>query len=186
MNAKNIKILLINDNSNKFIYAEEGKFKDNLFELNSVNFYDFKKEEYIIFKNYNLNLNFNKDNIINSILKYKLIPFYQYITHSKTLSKFNLYSPEIGLYYLSEILKPIFIVVIGFVILGFTSKFQRNENFFKVLFLSISVGFIVFLLKEIITMLTISLSLNFFLSYLFIILIPFFIGLYQIIKIEND
>ncbi len=186
MNAQNIKILLISDDSNKFIYAEEGKLKDNLFELNSVNFYDFKKEEYIIFNNYNLNLNFNKDNIINSILKYKLIPFYQYINHSKTLSKFNLYSPEIGLYYLSEILKPIFIVVIGFVILGFTSKFQRNENFFKVLFLSISVGFIIFLLKEIITKLTISLSLNFFLSYLFILLIPFFIGLYQVIKIEND
>ena len=102
------------------------------------------------------------------------------------LSKFNLYSPEIGLYYLSEILKPIFIVILAFVILGFTSKFQRNENFFKVLFIAISIGFGIFLLKEIIGKLTISLSIDFYISYLMIFLIPFFIGLYQVIKIENE
>ena len=34
------------------------------------------------------------------------------ISHSKTLSKFNLYSSEIGLYYLSEILKPVFICIL--------------------------------------------------------------------------
>ena len=114
------------------------------------------------------------------------MPFYKYLNHSKTLSKFNLYSPEIGLYYLSEILKPIFIVVLAFVILGFTSKFQRNENFFKVLVIAISTGFILFLLKEVIAKLTINLSINFYLSYLIIFLIPFFIGLYQVIKIENE
>ena len=106
--------------------------------------------------------------------------------HSETLSKFNLYSSEIGLYYLSEILKPFFTVVIAFVMLSFTAKFQRNENFFKVFFIAISIGFLIFLLKEIITKLTISLTLNFILSYLVIFLIPFFVGLYQIIKIEND
>ena len=31
MNAKNIKILLINDQSNKFIIAENGEFKKNIF-----------------------------------------------------------------------------------------------------------------------------------------------------------
>ena len=69
---------------------------------------------------------------------------------------------------------------------GFTSKFQRNENFFKVLFIAISIGFIFFLMKEIVTKLTISLSINFFISYLVIFLVPFFVGLYQIVKIEND
>ena len=108
------------------------------------------------------------------------------MNHTNTLSKFNLYSPEIGLYYLSQILKPIFIVVLAFVIFGLTSKFQRNENFFKVLIISISVGFGIFLLKEIISKLTITLSINFFVSYLIIFLIPFFIGLYQIVKIENE
>ena len=108
------------------------------------------------------------------------------MNHIKTLYKFNLYSPEIGLYYLTEILKPIFIVALSFVIFGFTCKFQRNENFFKVLFVSISIGFIIFLLKEIMIKLTITLSINFFISYLIILLIPFFIGLYQVVKIENE
>ena len=186
MNASDIKILLINDEANKFIMAKNGKFNNNIFLLNKVKFYNFANEEYNDIENYNLFINFNKENLINSISKYKLVPFYEYMTHTKTLSKFNLYSSEIGLYYLSEFLKPVFIVVLAFVILGFTSKFQRNENFFKVLFIAISIGFLVFLLKEIITKLTISFTLNFLLSYLVIFLIPLFIGLYQIIKIEND
>ena len=93
---------------------------------------------------------------------------------------------SIGLFYLSEVIKPIFIVVLAFVILGFTSKFQRNENFFKVLFTAISVGFLIFLLKEVIAKLTVVLSINFLMSYLIIFLIPLFIGLYQINKIENE
>ncbi len=186
MNASNIKILLINDNENKFILAEEGEFKENLFLLRNVKYYNLKDEKFENLENFNLIINFNKENILNSISKYKLVPFYKYISHSKTLSKFNLYSSEIGLYYLSEILKPIFTVILAFVIIGFTSKFQRNENFFKVLFIAISIGFIIFLFKEVVGKLTISLSLNFFISYLMIFLIPFFIGLYQVIKIENE
>tara|TARA_B100000963_G_scaffold351329_1_gene362779 strand:- start:334 stop:1413 length:1080 start_codon:yes stop_codon:yes gene_type:complete len=186
MYAKDIKILLINKNSTKFILADEGEFYKNFFNLNKVKYYDFEKDEYKILDYYNLEINFNKDNIINSISKYTLIPFYEYINHSQTLSKFNLYSPEIGLFYISEILKPLFIVVLAFVIVGFTSKFQRNENFFKVLLISISIGFSIFLLKEIITKLTVSLSINFIISYLIIFIIPFLIGLYQVIKIENE
>ena len=186
MSASNIKILLISKETNQFIMAKKGEFINNIFLLNKVKYYNFKKEEYKNLDNYSLKINFNKENLINSISKYKLVPFYKYINHSKTLSKFNLYSSEIGLYYLSEILKPIFIVVIAFVMIGFTAKFQRNENFFKVLFIAISVGFLIFLLKEIITKLTITLTLNYMLSYLVIFLIPFFIGLYQIIKIENE
>ena len=144
------------------------------------------KMKIIKFRKFYLFINFNKDNLLNSISKYKLVPFYKYLNHTKTLNKFNLYSPEIGLYYLSEILKPIFIVVLSFVIIGFTSKFQRNENFFKVLFIAISVGFIIFLLKEIISKITISLSINFFIFFLIIFFIPLFIGLYQIIKLENE
>ena len=183
MKAKNIKILSIYDNSNSFILAENGEIKNNVFELNDVVFYNLSEEEYMRLENYNLIINFNKENIIDSISKYKLIPFYKYFKHSKTLSKFNLYSPEIGLYYLSEIFKPIFLVVISFVIVGFTSKFQRNENFFKVLFVSISIGFIIFLLKEIITKLTISLSINFFISYSIIFIIPFLNVIFIVSKI---
>ncbi len=148
MNASNIKILMINNKTNKFIMADNGKFYKNLFKLNNVKYYEFKTEEFKNLDNYNLIINFNKENLIDSLSKYKLVPFYNYLKHSKTLSKFNLYSSEIGLFYLSEILKPIFIVILAFVILGFTSRFQRNENFFKVLFVAIAVGFLIFLLKE--------------------------------------
>ena len=186
MKARNIKILLIGDQSNKFILAESGEFRKNIFSLKKVKYYNFFNEEYSHLESLDFEINFNKENILNSISKYKLVPYYKYINHSKTLSKFNLYSEEIGLYYLSEVLKPIFIVVLAFVIIGFTSKFQRNENFFKVLFISISIGFLIFLLKEIISKLTINLSINIYFSYLVIFLIPLFIGLYQVIKIENE
>jgi len=186
MHAEKIKILIIGNETNKIILAEDGKFKNNSFSLNNVKHYNFKNDDFKKMENLNFIVNFNKDNLIRSISKYKLVPFYKYLNHVKTLYKFNLYSPEIGLYYLTQILKPIFIVALSFVIFGFTCKFQRNENLFKVLFVSISIGFIIFLLKEIMVKLTITLSINFFVSYLIILLIPFFIGLYQVVKIENE
>ena len=186
MVAKNIKIIHINKNQYKFITAEKGIIDKNKFMLSDVSNYNiisdkFKKEEYL-----ELDINFNKENIINSISNYKLIPFYKYFSHSNTLKKFNLYSPEIGLFYFSEIFKPIFIVMLSFVVIGFSGKFKRNENFFKVLFISILIGFTIFFLKEIITKITITLSINFYISYLIIFFLPFSIGLYQVIKIEND
>ena len=186
MNADKINILIINNLSKKFIIAENATFKNNLIELNNVNYYDFNNEEYKNLKKFNLLINFNKENIINSISKYKLIPFYNYFSHAQTLNKFNLYSSEIGIYYLSELMKPIFMVTLSFVIIGFSGKFHRNENFFKVLFISIFIGFTVYLFKEIITKIAVTLSINFVLSYFIIILFPFLTGLYQAIKIEND
>ena len=76
--------------------------------------------------------------------------------------------------------------MLSFVVIGFSGKFKRNENFFKVLFISILIGFTIFFLKEIITKITITLSINFYISYLIIFFLPFSIGLYQVIKIEND
>ena len=186
MIAKDIKILLINGNENNFIYAKSGVFEKNVFLLNDIKFYNIDNDNYIGKKKYELQINFTKDNLINSIHNYKLIPFYKYYSHANTLKKFNLYSPEIGLFYLSEILKPLFIVMLSFIVIGFSGKFKRNENFFKILFMSILIGFFIFLLKEIINKVTISLSLNFIISYVMIFFIPFIIGLYQVIKIEND
>ncbi len=186
METNNIKVLLTNEYSNIFIQAENGLLKDNIFYLEKVKYYDLNNDEYKSFNNYNLEINFNKDNILNSITNYKLVPFYNYISHSSTLKKFNLYSAEIGLFYISEILKPLFVVMLSFVVIGFSGKYRRNENFFKILFYSILIGFIVFFLKEIITKLTISLSINYFVSYLIIFILPFSVGLYQVIKIEND
>ena len=186
MIAKNIKILLINKNIKNFIQADEGIFEENNFVLKNVKFYNINDEEYEKIDNFNLKINFNKNNIINSIENYRLVPFFKYYSHSKTLMKFNLYSSEISLFYISEILKPFFIVMLSFIIIGFSGKFKRNENFFKILFISILIGFLVFFLKEIITKITITLSINYFISYLFIFCIPLLVGLYQVINIEND
>ena len=102
------------------------------------------------------------------------------------MEKFNLHSPEISLFYISELLKPIFLVMLGFIVMGYSGKFKKNESFFKILFIAILIGFLIFILKEIITKLTISLNINFVISYVVIFFIPFIIGLYQVIKIEKD
>ena len=112
MKADNIRILVINKNSDRFIFADKGQIKNNQFKLNNVKLYDLKNENFQILSDLNLILNFNKDNLISSVSKYKLIPYYNYISHSNTLNKFNLYSAEIGLYYLSEVLNPIYCDVI--------------------------------------------------------------------------
>ena len=186
MKAENIKILIINENKYILLQSKKGIFKKNNFYLEDVYHYSVNNEELTKLEKLDLKINFNKNNILNSIINYKYVPFYNYISHSNTLKKFNLYSKEIGLFYLSETLKPLFIVMLSFVVISFSGKFRRNENFFKVLFLAILVGFLIFFLREIVNKITISLSLNFYLSYLIIFVLPFSIGLYQITKIEHD
>ena len=186
MIAQNIKILRISTDSNILIQAKRGIFDKRNFLLEKVTYFDINKEFYKEVDDFNLSINFNKQNILNSITDYKLIPFYKYLDHSITLKKFNLYSSEIGLYYISEILKPFFLIVLTFVVAGYSGKYKRNENFFKVLFISILIGFLIFLFREIVTILTVSLSINFFISYTIIFLLPMLIGLYLIINVEND
>ena len=157
---------------------------DKQFNLNDVIILNIDNDDYKKKKNLKLDLNFNKKNLLDSISNYKFIPFYKYKEHLNSLKKFNLYSPEISLYYISTIINPFFLVIIGFIVMGFSGKFKKNENFFKVLFISILIGFLLFLLKEIITALTIKYSIHFLLSYLIIFSIPLIIGLYQIINIE--
>ena len=125
-------------------------------------------------------------NIIDSISNYKYIPFYKYFIHIKNLKKFDLYSNEISLYYTSELLKPIFLIIIAFVVMGFSSKFKRNENFFKVLFISILIGFFIFLFKIIIFNYTGKSNINFIYSYLVILILPLLLGLYQVVTIERN
>ena len=186
MTANNIKILSIDEKNKYFISSKKGKIINQEFILKQVVIFDIITEEYNRIDSYNLNLNFSKHNIIDSIVNFKLIPFYYYFTHIKNLEKFNLHSAEISLFYISEILKPLFLIMLGFVVMGFSGKFKRNESFFKILFIAILIGFLIFILKEIITKLTISLNINFIIAYSVIFSVPFFIGLYQVIKIEND
>ena len=186
MNAEEIKILNINNKFNKIIIAEKGKIIDKIFKLQNVSILNINNDKFEKVEFYNLILNFDKSNIIDSILNFKFIPFYKYKKHVNNLKKFNLHSSEVSLYYLSEILKPIFLVIIGFTVMGFSGKFKRNENFFKVLFISILIGFLIFLLKEIVTTLTTTMEISFIFSYFIIFMFPLMIGLYQMISIESD
>ena len=147
MNAKDIKILNTGNDISKLIIAKNGNLQDRIFKLENVSIFNTNKDTFNKLDKYNFKINFNKDNILDSISNYKFIPFYKYREHIKNLKKFNLHSSEVSLYYLSEILKPFFLVIIGFVVMGFSGKFKRNENFFKVLFISILIGFLIFLLK---------------------------------------
>ena len=186
MNAEEIKILNINNKFNKIIIAEKGEIIDKIFKLQNVSILNINNDKFEKVEFYNLILNFDKSNIIDSILNFKFIPFYKYKKHVNNLKKFNLHSSEVSLYYLSEIFKPIFLVIIGFTVMGFSGKFKRNENFFKVLFISILIGFLIFLLKEIVTALTITMEISFIFSYFIIFMFPLIIGLYQMIRIESD
>ena len=186
MNAEEIKILNINNKFNKIIIAEKGEIIDKIFKLQNVSILNINNDKFEKVEFYNLILNFDKSNIIDSMLNFKFIPFYKYQKHVNNLKKFNLHSSEVSLYYLSEILKPIFLVIIGFTVMGFSGKFKRNENFFKVLFISILIGFLIFLLKEIVTALTTTMEISFIFSYFIIFMFPLIIGLYQMIRIESD
>lgn len=186
MNAEEIKILNINNKFNKIIIAEKGEIIDKIFKLQNVSIFNINNDKFEKVEFYNLILNFDKSNIIDSILNFKFIPFYKYKKHVNNLKKFNLHSSEVSLYYLSEILKPIFLVIIGFTVMGFSGKFKRNESFFKVLFISILIGFLIFLLKEIVTTLTTTMKISFIFSYFIIFMFPLMIGLYQMIRIESD
>ena len=70
--------------------------------------------------------------------------------------------------------------------MGYSGKFKRNENFFKVLFISILIGFSLFMFKEIIGAISIMYSISFVIAYLIIILIPILIGLYFVTNIEKN
>tara|TARA_B100001250_G_C19752890_1_gene768645 strand:+ start:332 stop:1414 length:1083 start_codon:yes stop_codon:yes gene_type:complete len=186
MEAEDIKIISISKYKDFYYSAKNGKIENKKFNLSDVIIFDIDQDKYQKKDKLEIDINFNNRNLIDSISNFKFVPFYKYFEHINSLKKFNLYSPEIALYYLSEIVKPLFLVIVGFTVMGFSGKFKRNENFFKILFISILIGFLLFLLKEVITALTISFNLSFWLAYLIILIIPLLIGLYQTIIIEKN
>ena len=186
MIAKNIEILSINKNKKEFFQSNYGRIQDKNFILSNVNQFDIFNDKYSFNKKFKLSLNFSKDNLLASNINYKNIPYYDYINHIKTLKNFNLYSSAVGLFYLSEVLKPFFMIMLAFVVMGFSAKYKRNENFFKILFISVLFGFAFYVLRELINKFTITFDLNFIYSYIIIFIIPFMIGLYKVIQIEND
>ena len=186
MLAENIKILLIDENNKNFIVAKEGKIDDQKFILYNANYFNIIDDSYEFKEILKINLNFSKDNILSSVVNYKNVPYYNYINHISTLKKFNLYSSSISLHYLSEILKPFFMVLLSFFVMGFSAKYKKNEGFFKVLFYAVLFGFCLYIFRELVNKITLTFNTNFIFSYLIIFIVPFIIGLYKVIQIEND
>ena len=113
----------------------------------------------------NIEINFIQEDILNSLKYYKYTPFYNYLNYTKSMKKLNYLSNDIILYFLSEIFKPLLLISIAFVVTGYVSKFQRNESFFKTIFIAIIIGFIIFLIDKLIY----SINANNLISYLIIV-----------------
>ena len=186
MIARDIKILSIQKEKKEFYQSDYGMIKNKKFNLTEVNQFDVLNDKHINHNEFVLDLNFSKESILTSNINYKNIPYYNYINHIKTMKKFNLYSSAVGLFYLSEILKPIFMILLAFVVMSFSAKYKRNESFFKILFYAVLIGFSFYILREVINKFTITFNTNFLFSYFVIFIIPFIVGLYKTIQIEND
>ena len=91
MIARDIQILSIQKEKREFIQSDYGIIKDKIFSLSEVNRFDTLNDKYFQHKEFLLDLNFSKENILTSNINYKNIPFYNYINHVKTMKKFNLY-----------------------------------------------------------------------------------------------
>ena len=50
----------------------------------------------------------------------------------------------------------------------------------------VAIGFTFYILREVINKFTITFNINFLFSYFIIFIIPFIVGLYKTIQIEND
>ena len=186
MVAKDIEILSIKKEKKELFQSDYGVIKNQSFTLTEVNQFDILNDKYVKHKEFILDLNFSKESILASNINYKNIPYYNYISHVKTMKKFNLYSSAVGLFYLSEVLKPIFMILLAFVVMSFSAKYKRNESFFKILFYAVLIGFAFYVLREFINKITITFNTNFLFSYFIIFIIPFIVGLYKTIQIEND
>ena len=85
MHAENIKILSINEKVNELLQSKTGKIEKKSFILHDVNYFNIFYDNYKYEKTLNLELNFSKDNILSSVINFKNIPYYNYISHIKTL-----------------------------------------------------------------------------------------------------
>ena len=181
---KEIKIIEIKNDQYKFYLADKGYLGEKILNLEEVKVFDVNKENYNNFKKLSIDVNFNHKDIIDTVSNYKHIPFYKYNKHLNSLKKFNLYSPEVAFFYICEIFKPLFLISISFLVMGYASRFKRNENFFKILFISISIGFVFLIYKEVLAAITVLEYISFWLAYVIMIFTCIIIGLYQSINIE--
>ena len=67
-----------------------------------------------------------------------------------------------------------------------TASFEWIKSNVMSLFYAVLIGFAFYILREVINKFTITFDINFLFSYFIIFIIPFVIGLYKAIQIEND
>ena len=196
LNAKNIdikemsltQIMIIEQEKNESLvsFAKEGRIADNFLKLNDVEEIDIKKNKSIKYDNKTIKINFIDEDIVNSVQYYKHTPFYNYLNYSQSMKKLNYLTPEIILYFLSEIFKPLLLISVCFVVSGYVAKFKRNESFFKTIFIAIIIGFIMFLLDKLIY----SINVNNLISYIIIIasipIISIILGTIMFIRVEKN
>ena len=173
-------------NNKKIFTAEKGLIKKKYLELYNINEIDINKNNNKEYKTKNIKINFNQQDILNSVKYYKYIPFYNYYNYSKSMKKLNYLTPDIILYFLSELFKPFLLISISFVVTGYVSKFKRNESFFKTIFIAIIIGFILFLINKLIY----SININSWLYYPIVILtipsISIILGTILILRVEKS
>ena len=87
MIANDITILKLDGSQHQLIKAKDGKINNKKLFLNNVKIFDINKNDYEEKNKIILDLNFSKDNIINSIINFKYVPFYNYFSHTKHFKK---------------------------------------------------------------------------------------------------
>ena len=196
INAKNMnmqemkmeEIMIIDNaiNNSKIYFSSEGELKEKNLSLNNV-------EEIIIEKNItktydkkDISINFTQQDILNSVKYYKYTPFFNYWSYSNSMKKLSYLSTDIVLYFFSELFKPFLLLSIGYVVSGFVAKFKRNYSFFKTIFISVIIGFIIFLIDKLIYSMDTSGIFSYVIIILTIPIISLILGTFLIIRVEKD
>ena len=102
-----------------------------------------------------------------------------------SMKKLNYLSSEIILYFLSEIFNPLLLISISFVVTGYVAKFKRNENFFKTIFIAITIGFIIFLIDKMIYSINTNNIFLYFVITLTIPIISIVLGTIFMLRVEK-
>jgi len=190
MNIKKmlLKDLMIIDNqieNQKIYFADSAEIHEKYMRLKNVNQSNINLNENKKYNYKNIEINFVRSDILNSLQYYKYTPFYNYYNYSISMKKLNYLSSEIILYFLSEIIKPLLLISISFVVTGYVAKFKRNENFFKTIFIAITIGFILFLIDKVIYSINIDNTFSYLLITITIPIISLILGTILMLKIEK-
>ena len=70
----------VNNLNKELLIADKGEIKNKKFLLNNVKVFNIVENKFKETNNFILNLNFSKTNIIDSIVNYKNVPFYNYFS----------------------------------------------------------------------------------------------------------